>query len=49
MKRGWREMRGVGGWKAGREKRQVVGGHLSLSLCVGYEAASRGAQSPGFV
>lgn len=28
---------------------RVGGGHLFLRLCVGYEAASPGAQSPGFV
>lgn len=34
----------AGGWVVwGR------GGHLFLRLCVGYEAASPGAQSPGFV
>lgn len=37
-----------GGWKAGRGKDRL-GGHLFLRLCVGYEAASPGVQSPGFV
>lgn len=50
MKRRWGRGAG-GGWVEGRRwgKERVGGGHLFLRLCVGYEEASPGAQSPGFV
>lgn len=49
MKR--RRGRGSRGRVGGRQAGGCVwwGGHLFLRLCVGYEEAAPGAQSPGFV